>query len=183
MGERTTVVIGRIGRAHGVRGEVSVDVRTDEPQRRFTVGARLSVDGSDRTLVIRTVREHQGRLLIVFDGVGDRTAAEALRGNVLVVDVDPAEAPDDPEEFYDHQLVGLAVRSTDGADIGTIAQVVHLPAQDALTVRTSDGREILIPFVEALVPTVDVAAGHVLVADVGGLLDPGAAESSAPEVE
>ncbi|UYM04407.1 ribosome maturation factor RimM [Solicola gregarius] len=177
------VVIGRIGRAHGVRGEVSVDVRTDEPERRFVVGASLTAEPSDRTLVVRTVRSHQGRLLVCFDGVGDRTAAEALRGAMLSVEVDPADVPDDPEEFYDHQLVGLAVRTVGGSDVGAVAQVVHLPAQDALEIRTTDGREVLVPFVEALVPTVDVTDGIVVVDDVRGLLDPDAAESAAPTAD
>lgn len=181
MDERTTVVIGRIGRAHGIRGEVSVDVRTDEPERRFVGGASMSIEGTGRVLVVRTMREHQGRLLIGFDGVADRTAADELRGSMLVVDVDRGDAPDDPEEFYDHQLVGLRVRSADGADVGAVEQVVHLPAQDALEVRTPDDRQLLIPFVEALVPVVDVAGGFVCVADVHGLLDPDAAEPTAPE--
>lgn len=180
MDEPTTVVIGRIGRAHGVRGELSVDVRTDEPERRYIVGASVRVEQSGRVLVVRTVRQHQGRLLVRFDGIDDRTAAESLRGSVLVVEVDRAETPDDPAEFYDHQLVGLAVHAA-GAAVGTVDRVVHLPAQDALAVRTADGREVLIPFVEALVPSVDVAAGLVTVADVPGLLDPDAAESAAPE--
>lgn len=183
MEEPTTVVVGRVGRAHGVRGEVSVDVRTDEPERRYVAGASLRVEESDRALVVRSTREHQGRLLVRFDGVDDRTGAEALRGCVLVVDVDPAEVPDDPTEYYDHQLVGLTVRSADGSDVGTVAQIVHLPGQDTLAVRAADGRELLVPFVEALVPHVDVAAGIVTVADVPGLLDPDAAESSAPDAD
>lgn len=174
------VVIGRIGRAHGVRGEVSVDVRTDEPERRFAVGASVSIEESGRALAIRTVRRHQGRLLVCFDGVADRTAAEALRGSVLTIEVDPTDEPDDPEEFYDHQLVGLAVRTVDGDAVGEVAQVVHLPAQDALEIRTPYGGELLVPFVEALVPTVELTEGYVTVADVRGLLDPDAAESAAP---
>ncbi|UPK76533.1 ribosome maturation factor RimM [Nocardioidaceae bacterium SCSIO 66511] len=172
------VVIGRIGRAHGVRGETSVDVRTDEPERRFAVGSSVQVEDTGRTLRIQAVRRHQGRLLVQFDGVDDRTAAETLRGCVLAVEVDPDEAPDDPEEFYDHQLVGLEVRSNAGAVVGEIRQIVHLPAQDALEVRTPEGRDLLVPFVEELVPTVDVAAGHVIVSDVRGLLDPDVADEA-----
>lgn len=174
------VVVGRIGRAHGVRGELSVEVRTDEPERRFTVGASLGLDDSAHTLVIRSVRPHTGRLLVFFDGVEDRTQAEALHGGLLTVEVGPAERPDDPEEFYDHQLAGLAVRTVDGDPVGDVTEVLHLPAQDALAVRTGDGREVLVPFVRELVPTVDVAAGFVLVEDVPGLLDP-AAEPLAEE--
>ena len=175
------VVIGRVGRAHGVRGDVSVDVRTDEPERRFAVGSSVSVEASGQTLIVDRVRTHQGRLLVGFDGVADRTAGEALRGSVLLAEVDPAEEPDDPDEFYDRQLVGLAVRSGDGAAVGEVVQVVHLPAQDALEVRTHDDRTLLVPFVEALVPTVDVDEGYVVVADVRGLLDPEAADNAAPD--
>ena len=172
------VVIGRIGRAHGVRGETSVDVRTDEPERRFAVGSSVTVEGAARTLRVRAVRRHQGRLLVRFDGVDDRTAAESLRGSLLTLEVDPGETPDDPEEFYDHQLVGLAARSASGDEVGEVRQVVHLPAQDALEIRTPDGRDLLVPFVEELVPTVDVSAGQVVISDVRGLLDPAAADEA-----
>jgi 16S rRNA processing protein RimM len=170
------VVVGRIGRPHGVRGEVAVEIRTDEPQRRFTVGAVLRTDPGGRTLEIRTVRTHQERLLLSFRDVPDRTAAEALRGAMLVLDVPDTESPDDPEEFYDRQLVGLAVRplaepgGEPGASIGTVTEVLHLPVQDVLAVRRDDGGEVLVPFVAELVPVVDPAAGHVGVLDVPGLL-------------
>ena len=115
---------------------------------------------------------HQSRLLVTFEGVEDRTAAEALRGLSLAVRVDPAETPEDPEEFYDHQLVGLAVSTTDGDPVGEVADVVHGTGQDLLAVRTPDGREVLVPFVTALVPVVDVTGGRVEVADRPGLLSP-----------
>jgi 16S rRNA processing protein RimM len=102
-------------------------------------------------------------------GVTDRTAAEALRGTLLVVDVDPGEQPDDPDEFYDHQLVGLAAVDLAGAPLGEVADVLHLPAQDLLAVRAPDGRELLVPFVAAIVPTVDLAAGRVVVDPPPGL--------------
>jgi 16S rRNA processing protein RimM len=178
----TEVVVGRIGRAHGVRGEVSVELRTDEPDRRFTPGAVLGTrqprggvpQGADRpaTVTIAATRWHQSRLLVTFERVADRTAAEALRGLTLVVDVDLAETPDDPGEFYDHQLVGLAVLTTDGDEVGELTEVIHGSGQDLIAVRTPDGREVLVPFVTALVPVVDVAAGRVEVADRPGLLTP-----------
>jgi len=176
------VVVGRIGKAHGVKGEVSVEPRTDEPERRFADGAVLATrtprgdepHGAQRpaALTVRRTRWHQSRLLVTFEGVGDRTAAEALRGLSLAVRVDPAETPDDPEEFYDHQLVGLAVSTTDGDPVGEVADVVHGTGQDLLAVRTPDGREVLVPFVTALVPVVDLAGGRVEVADRPGLLSP-----------
>jgi len=177
----TEVVVGRIGRPHGVRGEVTVELRTDEPDRRFADGAvlgtRLPRGGAPTgerpaTLRVAATRWHQSRLLVGFDQVGDRTAAEALRGLTLVVAVDDEEAPDDPEEFYDHQLVGLTVLTTDGETVGQLTEVVHGAGQDLIVVRTPDDREVLVPFVSALVPVVDVAAGRVEVADRPGLISP-----------
>jgi 16S rRNA processing protein RimM len=178
----TEVVVGRIGRAHGVRGEVAVELRTDEPDRRFALGASLRTrtpqgdppPGPDRpgTLTVASTRWHQSRLLVGFAELADRTAAEQVRGLVLVTDVDTAEAPEDPEEFYDHQLVGLAVVTTDGDPVGEVAEVLHSSAQDLLVIRTPDGRDQLVPFVTALVPVVDVAAGRLEVADRPGLLTP-----------
>jgi 16S rRNA processing protein RimM len=123
-------------------------------------------------LTVRSVRWHQSRLLVTFAEVADRTAAEALRGLTLVVDVDASEEPDDPEEFYDHQLVGLAVTTTDGRAVGEVVEVLHGTGQDLLAVRTAAGDEVLVPFVTALVPVVDVRAGRVEVVDRPGLLDP-----------
>ena len=168
------VVIGRIGRAHGIRGELNVEIRTDEPERRFAPGSAVICGG--RSLTVESSRQHSGRLLVAFQGVTDRTAAEQLHGSILEAEVDEAERPDDPEEFYDHQLVGLQARGPDGAVVGTVTSVVHLPHQDTLVV-DADGREVLVPFVSALVPTVDLAEGFVRLADVPGLLDPDAAEA------
>jgi 16S rRNA processing protein RimM len=171
----TEVVVGRIGKAHSLRGEVSVDPRTDEPERRFAVGAVLAAarpNGSDpRKLTIKAVRWHQDRLLISFEEIPDRNAAEASRGLVLRVTLDPADAPEDPEEFYDHQLVGLAAYTTEGAAIGEVTEVIHTSGQDLLAIRTSTG-EVLVPFVQALVPVVDLAARRLEVADRPGLLTP-----------
>jgi 16S rRNA processing protein RimM len=108
--------------------------------------------------------------------VADRTSAEQLHGSILEAEVDETERPDDPEEFYDHQLVGLQARGADDAVVGTVTSVVHLPHQDTLVVDT-DGREVLVPFVSALVPTVDLTEGFVRLADLPGLLDPDAADA------
>lgn len=172
------VVVGRIGKPHGIRGEVTVELRTDEPERRFVVGAPLIAEsprGQRSTLNVERIRWHQGVLLVHFEGVGDRTAAEGARGTMLIAEVDPDEQPDDPDEFYDHQLVGLKVQDTDGQDRGEVTGVLH-GAQDLLQIRTPNG-PVLVPFVAALVPTVDVAGGRVVVADRPGLLDPGELES------
>jgi 16S rRNA processing protein RimM len=172
------VVVGRIGKPHGLRGEVTLDVRTDEPERRFAVGAVLRAEpprGSAsglRRLTVRSARWHQGVLLLGFEEVPDRNGAEAVRGIVLHADLAPDATPDDPEEFYEHQLVGLAVVDTDGAPLGEVLGLVPGAAQDLLRVRAADGREALVPFVQALVPEVDLEAGRVVVADRPGLVSP-----------
>jgi 16S rRNA processing protein RimM len=167
------VVVGRIGRAHGIRGDVSVDVRTDEPERRFTPGAVVRANG--RLLTVAASRWHSGRLLLSFAEVSDRTAAEQLRGVMLEADVDPDERPDDEDAYYDRQLVGLQAQTMDGAVVGTVASVVHHGEQDTLIIQ-ADGREIMVPFVTAIVPTVDLDAGHVVIAELPGLLDNAEAE-------
>jgi 16S rRNA processing protein RimM len=176
----TEVVVGRIGRAHGVKGEVSVELRTDEPERRFAAGAVLRTRAAEGTpagghrssLTVLRTRWHQSRLLVTFSELADRTAAETVRGLTLVTDVDTAETPQDPEEFYDHQLVGLTMLTTGGAPVGEVVEVLHGAGQDLLVVTTTEGREILVPFVAALVPVVDVPGGTLQVADRPGLLTP-----------
>lgn len=177
----TEVVVGRIGRAHGVKGEVSVELRTDEPDRRFADGAVLRTQTPQGTapaqprpsaLTVLRTRWHQSRLLVTFDELVDRTTAETVRGLTLLTDVDRDETPQDPEEFYDHQLVGLSMVSTDGIPVGEVTEVLHGAGQDLLVVRAADGREVLVPFVTAIVPVVDVAGGTMQVADRPGLLTP-----------
>lgn len=168
------VVVGRIGRAHGIRGDLSVESRTDEPERRFAPGS--SVLCRDAVLTVTASRPHGGRLLVSFDGVEDRTAAERLHGALLEIEVDPQEAPEDEDAFYDHQLVGLSV-IVEGVERGVVVEVLHLPAHDSLLIDLGDGR-VQVPFVEALVPEVDVSAGTVVVADRPGLLNPGAADEA-----
>ncbi len=175
------VVVGRIGRPHGIRGEVSVEPRTDEPDRRFVPGAVLTTEAprtasaaGDRPqrLTVRAARWHQDRLLVTFEELADRTAAESARGLVLLTEVPEDARPDDPEEFYDHQLVGLRGGPPAGRGVGEVRAVVHGAAQDLLAVRTDAGPEALVPFVTALVPEVDLAGRVVVVADRPGLLTP-----------
>lgn len=178
MSEDIELVVGRIGKPHGVRGEVTVDVRTDEPERRFAPGTTLRAAppaGADRrpaTLTVTRSRWHQQTLLVTFEELTDRNAAEAARGTVLHATVPADEQPEDPDEYYDHQLVGLAAEDTDGTPLGEVTAVVHGAAQDLLRIRTADGRDALVPFVAALVPEVDVAGGRVVVADRPGLVAP-----------
>lgn len=166
------VVVGRIGRAHGIRGEVSVEPRTDDPDLRFTADARLCTEPEAAgPLTVTSVRWHGGRLLVGFDGVPDRAAAEGLRGVRLLAEVDPQQRPDDPDEFYDHQLAGLQAVTTDDSPVGEVSEVIHLPGHDLLAIRTPDDREVLVPFAAQIVPDVDLAAGRVVLDPPEGLLD------------
>lgn len=166
------LVIGRIGRPHGVRGEVAVEVHTDEPDRRFVAGARLETDPPERgPLEIVDVREHAGRLLVRFVGRNDRDDAEALRDVLLCADSMSSPALADPDEYWDHDLVGLRALGVHGADLGEVAEVLHPPGGDLLAVRRPDGKELLVPFVAAIVPEVDVAGRRVVIDPPDGLLD------------
>jgi 16S rRNA processing protein RimM len=167
--ETVEVVVGVIGRPHGVRGEVAVAPRTDEPERRFHVGAELRGEGTDRVLTVESSRAHSGRMLVRFVEAPDRSAVESLKGVRLVVDVAVDERPSEPEEFYDRQLVGLRVIDAGGVAVGRVAVVLHLPGQDLLEIDTEHGSR-LVPFVSALVPEVDLAHGVIRLADVPGLL-------------
>ena len=166
MGE-DYVVVGRIGPAHGLKGEVLVEPRTDEPKRRFASGETLrTVTGS---LTVASSRIHSGKLVVRFEEIDGRNAAEAARGTELTCIVDPTELPDDPDEFYDHQLVGLRVETTAGEVVGELDRVEHGAAQDLLVIRTPE-REILFPFVSVFVPEVDVRGGRIVIDDRPGIL-------------
>ncbi|MEU1432935.1 ribosome maturation factor RimM [Streptomyces sp. NPDC005775] len=166
------LVVARIGRAHGIKGEVTVEVRTDEPEIRLGPGAVLATEpASTGPLTIETGRVHSGRLLLRFEGVRDRTAAEALRNTLLIADVDPEELPEDPEEFYDHQLMDLDVVLADGTEIGRITEITHLPSQDLFIVERPDGTEVMIPFVEEIVSEIDLEEQRAVITPPPGLID------------
>ncbi|MFC4494003.1 ribosome maturation factor RimM [Streptomyces ovatisporus] len=172
------LVVARIGRAHGIKGEVTVEVRTDEPESRLGPGTVLATDPSGTgPLTIERGRVHSGRLLLRFEGVNDRSAAEALRNTLLIAEVDPDERPEDPEEFYDHQLIDLDVVTLGGTAVGRVEEVAHPPGQDLLVVRRENGSEALIPFVAEIVPEIDLQAQRILVDPPPGLLDESDAES------
>jgi 16S rRNA processing protein RimM len=166
------LVIGRIVRPHGVRGEVVVDIRTDSPAERFVAGSVLATDPADAgPLRIDGVRPHQGRLLLTFEGVADRDVADHLRGVYLVVDSGSLPDPEDPDEFHDHQLVGLRAETPDGHALGEVLRVDHSPGSDLLVLRLADGREGLVPFVRAIVSEVDLPGGRVVMTPPEGLFD------------
>ena len=166
------LVVGRIARAHGVGGEVSVEVRTDDPDARFAVGSTLETEPAEKgPLTVQRARWHSGRLLVRFDEVVDRDAADALRNTLLVVDSATSAAIDDEDEFWDHDLIGLRVLLLDGSELGRVAEVLHPPGSDVLVVNVGEDREVLVPFVRSIVPEVDVRRGHVVVDPPDGLLD------------
>ncbi|MFG2028449.1 ribosome maturation factor RimM [Streptomyces sp. NPDC048825] len=166
------LVVARVGRAHGIKGEVTVEVRTDEPELRLAPGAVLATDpASAGPLTIETGRVHSGRLLLRFEGVRDRNAAEALRNTLLIAEVDPDATPEEPDEYYDHQLMDLDVVTKDGAEVGRITEISHLPSQDLFVVERADGSEALIPFVAEIVVEIDLEEQRAVIDPPPGLID------------
>lgn len=169
------VRVGRLTKAHGLKGALKIELYTDDPDRRFTPGATfdLQVPTSSpwhgRTLELIELRWYNGSPVGFFVGVADRDAAESLAKAILWVDQDPAQLPDEPDAWYDYQLVGLRAMR-DGVEVGTVARVDHLPAQDLLAIATASG-EVLVPFVAAIVPSVDITAGIVTLTPPAGLFE------------
>lgn len=172
------VVIAIIGKAHGMRGEVALVLRTDQPEERLRPGTDFRVESAagPRTLSVVGTRTQQGRWYARFEEIADRTDAESLRGVELAMEVDAdEEAQEDPEAWYPSQLKGLTVRHVQGHDLGTVHGIEHYPAQDLLIVRTPDRRRVQLPLVAELVPDIDLEAGIVLADPPGGLFDGDAA--------
>ncbi|AFA73028.1 ribosome maturation factor RimM [Gordonia polyisoprenivorans VH2] len=173
------LVVGRVAKSHGIRGELVVDVRTDEPQERFARGTtllgRLPRGAGERTFTVTAAREHSGRLLLSLGEVTDRSAADALRGTLFLIDSSEVDSGDDPDAFYDHELEGVAVSTIDGVAVGVVGSVLHLPANDILVVRTDADREVLVPFVREIVPTVTLDG--IEIDPPPGLIDDAAADA------
>ena len=166
------LVIGRIGRPHGLAGEVTLEIRTDAADTRYAPGALLETDPANRgPLRVASTRTVNGRLVVAFAGIADRTAAEALRDTMIVADSASSPRLHGPEEYWDHQLIGLRAENPAGEVIGELADVLHPPGSDLLAITRPDGREVLIPFVAALVPEVDLRNGRVVVDPPPGLLE------------
>ncbi len=167
--------VGRLVKAHGLKGALKLELYTDDPQARFVPGAEFTLQVPDdspwfeKTLTVREYRVLNGNSVVFFDDVPDRTAAESLVRAILWVDEAKLHDTGDENAWYDHQLVGLDVRR-DGVSVGTLARVDHLPAHDLLAVSTQSG-EVLVPFVQAFVPTVDLDGGYVEVTPPGGLFE------------
>ncbi|MGW9114023.1 ribosome maturation factor RimM [Microbacterium sp. NPDC055683] len=166
--------VGRLLKAHGLKGALKLELYTDDPDRRFAPGASFTLQVPEespwhgKTLTVREFRWMNAAPVAFFEGVDDRTQAESLVRAILWIDEDEA-ADDEPDAWYDHRLVGLDV-VRDGVSVGRVARVEHLPAQDLLIVAAGD-REIMVPFVSAIVPEVDVAGGRVVVTPPQGLFE------------
>ncbi|UBQ04169.1 ribosome maturation factor RimM [Curtobacterium sp. TXMA1] len=174
--ETTQLRVGRITKAHGLKGGIKLELYTDDPDRRFTPGAEFTLQvpsdspWSGKTLTIDELRWYNGHPVAFFEGVSDRTAAESLARAILWVEQDADAETGEDDAWYDHQLVGLRVLR-DGVEVGTVARVDHLPAQDLLAIDTPSRGEVLVPFVSAIVPTVDITAGTVTVTPPTGLFE------------
>ena len=155
------LLVGRIGRAHGILGDATIEVRTDEPDRRFAVGSKVQTDAHGELTII-SGRVHNGILLLGFDGITDRNGVERLRNTLIYCDVDINEPGIDEDDYHVLQLIGCTAQSQSGEVIGEVTDVVNLPGQDLLAIKT-EGGEILIPFVHQLVPVVDIAARKIVV--------------------
>ncbi|GAA2062005.1 ribosome maturation factor RimM [Leifsonia soli] len=184
---QTELRVGRLTKAHGLKGALKLELFTDEPEKRFVPGAVFTLQvptaskWHGKTLELRELRWYNGHPVGFFAGVDDRTEAETLAKAILWVSQDAAQLPDEDDAWYDHQLVGLdAVR--DGVTVGRVARVDHLPAQDLLAIATAGG-EVLVPFVKAIVPEVDIAAGTVTLTPPAGLFEELPDDDPEPEGE
>lgn len=164
------LVVGRIGRAHGIRGEATIEVRTDDPDSRFAVGAILQTEPAQKgPLTIASGRVHNGTLLLSFIGVPDRTAVEKLRDLLLIADVDVDAESDGDDSFHISQIIGCEVFLENGNKVGTVTDVLSSSAQDTLVVIVN-GTDKLIPFVDEIVPEVDIANKRIVITPPEGLL-------------
>lgn len=165
---RQRLTVARLGKPHGLRGEIALDLRTDIPDERFLDGSVFeTVPASAGPLTIEYTRTSGNRWYAAFAEIADRTAAEDARGTELVIDADDS---DEDGAWYPHELVGLRAELEDGTLVGAVTGLEHLPAHDMLVIRETGGERTLVPFVHAIVPTVDIAGGRVILTPPGGLL-------------
>ncbi len=172
------VVVGRLGRPHGVHGEISVEVRTDDPENRFAIGAKITVKENNKKLTVASTRWHLSKLLIKFEEIQDRTQVDAVRGKLLVVEVDPNEATLGNNQFYEFQLIDLEVFNTNNEKLGVVKEVLPGSAQALIVVKTLDNKEVMVPFVNQLVPEVDIKNKRVVMNPPSGLFDEENAEDA-----
>lgn len=160
-------VFARLGKPHGIRGEFTVEVRTDRPDERLVPGRTYSTDPDIGSLTLKTARWHRDRLLLSFEEITDRTRAEEVRNTLILGE---AAEEDEDDAWYLDDLVDLDVYEGE-TKVGTITDVTNGVAQDLLHMKHVDGHEVLIPFVTAIVPEVDLEAGRIVVTPPAGLFD------------
>ena len=161
------LVVGRIGRAHGVLGEATIEVRTDNPDQRFPLGSKLTLD-SGRELIVKSARWHNQVLLLTFEGITDRNQIEALKDQLLSANVDTSDLG--PGEYHYQQLIGSTVFLNSGQLLGPVTEIVALPGQDLLAVEYQ-GRQVLIPMVKAIITSIDIENKKIVVDPPKGLID------------
>ena len=165
------LVVGRLGRPHGVHGEISVEVRTDEPELRFAKGSKLSVKESNNQLTVLSSRWHQEKMLVKFEEITDRDLANEIKGKTLTIKIDPNSIETKKDQYYEFQLAGLKVIDKNDKTLGQITEVITNLAQDLLVVETVDKREVLVPFVKQIVTNVDLDKKLVIMDPPTGLFD------------
>lgn len=175
ISSKTTLRVGRLVKAHGLKGAIKLELYTDSPKERFVPGAVLELQVPEsspwfgKTITVKELRWYNQSPVIFLEGIEDRDQAETLIKAILLVHAETATLPTEPDAWYDHQLVGLkAIR--DGLEVGKVTRVDHMPAQDILAIETTNG-EVLLPFVKALVPAVDIKAGTITITPPGGLFE------------
>ena len=173
--KQTSLRVGRLLKAHGLKGAIKLELYTDSPNERFVPGAVFSLQVPEsspwfgKTVTIKELRWYNSHPVLFLEGIEDRTQAETLIKAILLVDQDLAETPTEPDAWYDQQLVGLKVYR-EGSEIGSVSRVEHLPAQDLLVV-DYQGQEVMVPFVKQIVPEVDIKAGRVMITPPLGLFE------------
>jgi len=175
--QRSELRVGRLTKAHGLKGALKLELYTDEPDLRFQPGSQVSLQVPTDSpwfghqLTVKELRFYNNHPVVFFEGVDDRTAAESLSRAILWVEYDPEARPSEEDAWFDHQLVGLDVLRDD-AVMGQIQRLDHLPAQDLIVVATNGGDEVLLPFVKQFVPEVNIDGGFIRVTPPGGLFEP-----------
>ena len=165
------LVVGRIGRAHGVHGEATIEIRTDLPEERFYIGAQLMTDPAPRgPLTIEKIRDNNGIMLLKFKEADDRNAIEKLRDTLLLAEIDMEHEAQFEDEYHVQQLIGCAIVDTEDQVLGTLTDVLNLPGQDVLAIATPRG-EVLVPFVLEFVPTIDIEAKRIVITPPAGLFE------------
>ena len=182
---KTQLRVGRLVKAHGLKGAFKLELYTDDPEGRFVPGATFTLQVPEsspwhgKPLTVREFRWMNSHPVAFFEGVDDRDAAEELIRAILWIDQDTEAAPTEDDAWFDHQLAGLDV-VRDGNVVGRVLRVDHFPAQDLLIVRVGGDREVLVPFVKAIVPEVDITGGRIVVTPPPGLFEELPADDDEP---